>query len=106
MAWSRTFSSAVRFRSRLGFWKMIPTVRRTPLGVRSLGRGHRRRFGDHGRHLPRVRALVGRDGTLAQGANMFGSTPLHAAWFGGHDAIVALLLEQGAPVEWRLHSSR
>jgi len=49
--------------------------------------------------LPRVRALVGRDGTLAQGANMFGSTPLHAAWFGGHDAIVALLLEHGAPVD-------
>ena len=29
MAWKRTFSSPVRFLSRLGFWKMIPTRRRT-----------------------------------------------------------------------------
>src|SRR5437868_1423294 len=48
--------------------------------------------------LPRVQALVAQDGTLAQGANMFGSTPLHAAWFGGHGAIVALLLDRGAPM--------
>jgi ankyrin repeat protein len=47
----------------------------------------------------RVRHLVDRDGTLAQGANMFGSTPLHAAWFGGYDDIVTLLMERGATLD-------
>lgn len=50
-------------------------------------------------NLLRVRGFIERDGTLAQGANMFGSTPLHAAWFGGHDDIVALLLEHGATLD-------
>ena len=31
MAWMRTFSSPVRFMSSDGFWKMIPTCRRTRL---------------------------------------------------------------------------
>ncbi|HEY1709666.1 MAG TPA: ankyrin repeat domain-containing protein [Rhizomicrobium sp.] len=49
--------------------------------------------------IERARSLVERDGTLAAGSNMFGSTPLHAAYFGGHDAIVALLLANGAPMD-------
>jgi ankyrin repeat protein len=50
-------------------------------------------------NLERARSLVEQDGTLAAGSNMFGSTPLHAAYFGGHDAIVALLLANGAPMD-------
>ncbi len=38
MAWTRTFSSPDRFRSRLGFWKMMPTSWRTALASFAMSR--------------------------------------------------------------------
>jgi ankyrin repeat protein len=46
-----------------------------------------------------VRETLRSDPALASGANMFGSTPLHAAHFGGHPAIVALLREAGVMLD-------
>jgi ankyrin repeat protein len=49
--------------------------------------------------LASVRKTLASDPALAAGSNMFGSTPLHAAHFGGNDEIVALLREKGVALD-------
>ncbi|MEJ1969796.1 MAG: ankyrin repeat domain-containing protein [Rhizomicrobium sp.] len=49
--------------------------------------------------IERAGAILAADRSLASGANMFGATPLHAAYFAGHADIVWLLRSRGARLD-------
>ncbi len=50
----------------------------------------------------RVLTLLEADPALATASSMSGSQPIHAAWFGGHQRIVKLLLERAVDIDFYL----
>ena len=51
-----------------------------------------------------VERLLKADATLATASTMLGSQPIHAAYLGGHGAIVELLLSRGVQIDFFLAS--
>jgi ankyrin repeat protein len=51
-----------------------------------------------------VERLIKADATLATASTMLGSQPIHAAYLGGHGAIVELLLSRGVQIDFFLAS--
>ena len=54
--------------------------------------------------IDEVERLLKTDATLATASTMLGSQPIHAAYLGGHGAIVELLLSRGVQLDFFLES--
>jgi uncharacterized protein len=54
--------------------------------------------------IDEVERLLKADATLATASTMLGSQPIHAAYLGGHGAIVELLLSRGVQIDFFLAS--
>ena len=50
-------------------------------------------------HYNRVLELLAQDHSLANARNMLGSQPIHAAYFGGHNRVVDILLSRGVRLD-------